>query len=209
MTVIRGQSTSVSTMGTEDEISSATSLRSIHQLKVSLRDIRPPIWRRIQVPSDISLGELHHVLQAAMGWDGGHLHMFSIAGKTYSDDRVEDPWGERQNDEDRTRLDKVAPLGARLRYDYDFGDDWRHDIVVEKILDSEPAVAYPRCLTGRRACPPEDCGGPWRYAYLLAAIADTNGTEDEELLQWVGGDFDPEAFDPAAVNALFARRFHR
>jgi hypothetical protein len=103
-----------------------------------------------------------------MGWEDYHLHLFSAGGETYADDRVEGPLGDRPKDEDRARLDKVAPLGARLRYEYDFGDGWEHDIVVEKILPPEPAVTYPRCLTGRRACPPEDCGGPWGYARLLA-----------------------------------------
>jgi hypothetical protein len=127
--------------------------KSIHQLKVTLRSVRPPVWRRLQVPSTISLGDLHFVLQAAMGWEDYHLHLFSIGGETYADDRVEGPWGGRQKDEDRARLDKVAPLGARLRYEYDFGDGWEHDIVVEKVLPPEPGVTYPRCLTGRRACP--------------------------------------------------------
>lgn len=183
--------------------------KSIHQLKVTLRDVRPPIWRRLQVPSTISLGDLHFVLQAAIGWDDYHLHMFSAGGEIYSDDRVEDSWGDRPKDEVRARLDKVAPLGARLRYEYDFGDGWEHDIVIEKVLPPESGVTYPRCLTGRRACPPEDCGGPWGYARLLAAIADPEGTEDSELLEWVENDFDPYAFDPATVNALFAPRSRR
>lgn len=187
----------------------ASTPKSIHQLKVSLRHVRPPVWRRLQVPSDISLGDLHLVLQAAMGWEDGHLHLFSVGGETYANDRVEDPWGGRMKDEDRARLDKVAALGVRLRYEYDFGDGWEHDVVVEKAISGEPAVTYPRCLTGRRACPPEDCGGPWGYAGLLAAIADPAGTEDKELLEWVGDDFDPGAFDPAAVNALFAPRSRR
>jgi len=179
---------------------------SVHELKVSLRKVRPPVWRRLQVPSDISLGDLHFILQAAMGWRDCHLHLFSIGGETYADDRVDDRWDERSTDEDSARLDEVAPLGARLRYVYDFGDNWEHDVVVEKVISPPPAATYPRCITGRRACPPEDCGGPWGYESLLAAIADPDSSEDKELLEWVEDDFDPEFFDPAEVNAVFAPR---
>ena len=91
--------------------------KSLHQLKISLRNVRPPIWRRLQVSSATSLGGLHFVFQAAMGWDDSHLHQFTIGGEIYADDRVEDPWGGRPKDEDRFRLDKVAPLGTRFRYD--------------------------------------------------------------------------------------------
>ena len=205
----REQPGSIPAMGIVSVSGPAGTPKSLHQLKISLRNVRPPIWRRLQVSSATSLGGLHFVLQAAMGWDDSHLHQFTIGGETYADDRVEDPRGGRPKHEDRARLDKVAPLGTRFRYEYDFGDGWEHDVVVEKILPPEPAVTYPRCLTGRRACPPEDCGGPWGYASLLAAIADPEGTEDRELLDWVGNDFDPGAFDPATVNALFVPRTHR
>lgn len=132
----------------------ASTPKSIHQLKVSLRHVRPPVWRRLQVPSDISLGDLHLVLQAAMGWEDGHLHLFSVGGETYANDRVEDPWGGRMKDEDRARLDKVAALGVRLRYEYDFGDGWEHDVVVEKAISGEPAVTYPPLPHGAPSLPP-------------------------------------------------------
>lgn len=180
------------------------SSKSVHQLKVTLRDVRPPVWRRIQVPSDFTFGDLHCVLQAAMGWEDDHLHAFMVGGERYADDEVEDPWGGRPKHEHDVSLDELAPLGARLRYEYDFGDGWEHDIAVEKILPGDPAVTYPRCLAGRRACPPEDCGGPSSYAQLVEAIASPRGAEDEGLLEWVGDDFDPEAFNVANVNASFA-----
>jgi hypothetical protein len=114
--------------------------QSIHQLKVTLRHISSPVWRRIQVSSDASLPELHFILQTAMGWDDGHLHLFSMGGTNYADDRVEDPKGPPPEDEDRTRSPtRVAPVGGRLRYEYDFGDGWEHDIVVEEVFPAEPA----------------------------------------------------------------------
>ncbi|MBK5250250.1 MAG: plasmid pRiA4b ORF-3 family protein [Actinomycetales bacterium] len=196
-------------MGTRKARRSTSTPESIHQLKVSLRNVRPPVWRRLQVASDTSLGDLHVILQAAMGWEDYHLHLFSIGGETYADDRVEGGWDGPPHDEDLARMDQVTPVGARLRYEYDFGDRWEHDIVVEKVLPPEPTVTYPRCLAGRRACPPEDCGGPWGYANLLEAIADPKHPAHEELLEWVGAEFDPEALDTAAVNALLAHRSPR
>ena len=175
--------------------------QSIHQVKVTLRHISPPVWRRIQVPSDASLGELHFILQTAMGWDDGHLHLFSVRGATYADSRIEDPWGTPPKDENRARLARVAPVGTHLRYEYDFGDGWEHVLVVEKVFPAEPGVTYPRCVAGQRACPPEDCGGSPGYTNLLEAVADPDHPEHKELLDWIGAEFDPEAFDPEAVNA--------
>jgi hypothetical protein len=179
---------------------SAGTPQSIHQLKVTLQHVSPPVWRRIQVPSGTSLGELHLILQTAMGWDDEHLHLFSVRGATYADGRVRDPWGNTPNDESRASLARLAPVGTDLRYEYDFGDGWEHVLVVEGVFPAEPGVAYPRCVAGQRACPPEDCGGPPGYANLLEAAADPDHPEHRELLNWAGAAFDPEAFDPEAVN---------
>ena len=144
---------------------------SVHRLKVTLRSVKPPVWRRIAVPSDLTLGELSPLLEAAMGWLGGHLHLFDVAGMTYG---TPDPdWGTDDLDEGRFRLGDVLPtVGSRMRWDYDFGDGWQHNVVVEAIESLAPSVEYPRCVTGRRACPPEDCGGPWGFQELLEANAD-------------------------------------
>jgi len=146
------------------------------------------------------LGELHLTIQAAMGWEDSHLHLFSVRGETYADSRVEGPLGSPPKDEARARLARVAPVGARLRYEYDFGDGWDHLLVVEKVFRGEPGVTYPRCVGGRRACPPEDCGGPPGYANLLEAIAASRHPQHRERLEWLGRPFDPEKFDLDAVN---------
>lgn len=174
----------------------------IYQLKITLANTRPPIWRRIQVPGNTVLPHLHLMFQAAMGWCNGHLHQFTIDGVEYG---MPDPdFGVEMENEARVRLDKVIPAaGMRFSYMYDFGDGWNHKILVEKIVPPDPGVQYPVCLAGARACPPEDCGGPWGYGDLLEAIADPKHERHGERLEWIGGKFDPEAFDLVHVNRAF------
>lgn len=174
-----------------------TAKTRIFQLRVDLRGIRPPVWRRLQVPGEMSLAELHEVMQAAMGWTDTHLHEFDVDGVTYG--VPDDDWStfHEVRDEAKAKLFRVVGEGGRLEYGYDFGDDWRHTIKVEKMLGPEPDVRYPRCVAGRRACPPEDVGGPWGYGEFLEAIADPDHDEHENLLDWAGGSFDPAAFDLA------------
>ena len=169
---------------------------AIYQFKVTLKASHPPIWRRIQVP-DCTLGELHQVLQVVMGWNDSHLHQFIIRGEYYGPLDPEDmEWGMEKRDEEEISISQVAKTGQKVRftYEYDFGDGWQHEIVLEKTLEPEPKVKYPRCIEGKRACPPEDCGGPWGYSDYLAAIADPMHEQHEEMLEW-RGPFDPEAFD--------------
>jgi hypothetical protein len=176
----------------------------LYQLKVTLRGIRPPVWRRLQVRGDVTLNRLHHVLQVVMGWTDSHLHQFRVRGKIYG---VPDPEGPHRGpptlDERRVRLATVAPAEkSRIIYEYDFGDGWEHDVVVEKILPPDANAEAAVCLTGRRACPPEDCGGPWGYENLLRVVADPRDPEHEEMLAWLGGGWDPEEFDAGEVNEL-------
>ncbi len=179
---------------------------SIYRLKATIRNIRPPVWRRIEVPGTITLAHLHDVLQAAFGWSDDHLHQFDIDGTLFGvSDSSDLDWGPAVRDERRTRLDKA--VGTRVKrfvYEYDFGDGWEHQIAVEKVLLAEPGAAYPRCVAGRRACPPEDCGGPWGYAGMLEALADPDHPDHEDQREWLGEGFDPEAFDLAAVNVRLA-----
>ncbi len=151
----------------------------------------------------MTLAELHGVVQVAMGWQGYHLHQFVIADVTYGVDDGEG-WGPAPKDERRTRLDTLTGKGTRFTYEYDFGDSWEHDIDVEDVLDAESGKAYPACIAGDRSCPPEDCGGAWGYENFLAALADPDHGEHDELLEWVGGEFDPEHFDLVAVNRALA-----
>src|SRR5262249_20713757 len=159
----------------------------IYQLKVTLRDIRPPIWRRIQVAGDTKLDKLHRIIQIVMGWTDSHLHQFVVGDAYYG---TPDPELPEVESERRGRLSAVAPKEkAKFAYEYDFGDNWEHEILVEKILPPEPGVRYPRCLAGRRSGPPEDSGGVWGYADLLEALADPSHPEHDEFREWVGDDF--------------------
>jgi hypothetical protein len=178
---------------------SKTEAVAIYQLKITLEAIRPPIWRRVQVPGTILLPHLHRLIQAVMGWDDAHLHAFQVGDTSYGQPDSElDDW---MQDERRIRLAQIAPAEkSKFRYEYDFGDDWRHMVVVEKILPVAVGQIYPVCLAGKRACPPEDCGGPWGYPEFLEAISNPKHEQHDELLEWIGGEFDPEAFDMAAVN---------
>ncbi|MGH9225935.1 MAG: plasmid pRiA4b ORF-3 family protein [Acidimicrobiales bacterium] len=184
--------------------------RSVHRLKVTLSGSSPPVWRRLAVPSATTLGQLHHILQRAMGWEDCHLHEFEAAGSRYGPpgDFLDNGWSTPPKDEETAKLSRVAPAGTRLTYEYDFGDGWHHRIVVEKVekvAAGGPGADGPTCLSGRRACPPEDCGGVWGYEHLLEVLADPAHVEYEELLEWAGEDFDPERFDLDHVNAGLGR----
>ena len=172
----------------------------IHQIKITLLGIEPPIWRTVQVRSRIDLAELHDTIQVAMGWYDDHLHMFTVGDKRYSLPDPLEPGG--MLDESDYRLEQVAPgPGARLLYEYDFDDGWLHELVVEQVLPPEPGVKYPICVGGARACPPEDVGGPPGYAFFLTALQDPKHPEHETYKEWIeGGTFDPEAFDLEEVN---------
>ena len=172
----------------------------IYQIKVTLKDSKPPIWRRIQVPCNITLAELHHILQAVMGWWDYHLHQF-IVGRTYYGVPSPDYDYMEMRDESQVRLDQIADEGSKFVYEYDFGDSWEHVLLVEKILSPEPGQQYPVCIKGKRARPPEDVGGVWGYSDFLEAIQNPDHPEHDEYLEWVGGEFDPEAFDLDEINA--------
>ncbi len=172
---------------------------TVHQLKVTLKGAKPPIWRRLLVPSSITLMQLHEIIQEAMGWYNCHLHEFEIDGICFGPDDL-DGWDPQPKNEATAELARLAPAGSRFTYLYDFGDSWEHVIDVEKVVAREPGQTYPACLTGRRACPPEDCGGVWGYAELLQVVADPTHEDHEEMADLLDDDFNPATFDLQAVN---------
>ncbi len=174
----------------------------IYQIKVTLRGSKPPIWRRIQVSGDITLGQLHLVLQVVMNWLDYHLHEFDIAGKSYGNPEFDEPmFAPPPIDEDSVKLSELhLKRKAKFSYLYDFGDNWKHELLVEEVLQPEPGTHYPVCTAGKKAAPPEDCGGIPGYYAFLEAIADPKHPEHEELMEWLEDDFDPEAFDVEEIN---------
>jgi Plasmid pRiA4b ORF-3-like protein len=175
----------------------------IYQIKVTLENSKPPIWRRLLVPANLTLGDLHYIIQIAMGWTDSHLHQFIIGEKYYGVPHVEMDMGLEMIDEEKVKLAKVITGEKfKFRYEYDFGDSWTHLILVEKVLDAEPGKPYPICVTGKRHCPPEDCGGVWGYADFVEAMANPKHPEHKNMKEWYGEDFDAEAFDLDEVNQM-------
>ena len=169
------------------------------QFRIELLGVEPPIWRRIQVPLDYTFWDLHVAIQDAMGWLDYHLHAFRLVG---SESEIGIPFDEALQTLPgwelavRERFSEYRPLAT---YEYDFGDSWIHEIRFEGYKPTEAGMGYLRCVDGARRCPPEDCGGVYGYEDFLRVIADPTEPEHESMLQWVGGSFDPEAFDPARV----------
>ncbi len=173
---------------------------SIYQLKVTLKGSKPPIWRRIQVKSNTRLSDLHDVIQCVMGWDGGHLHQFIHKDQYFGEPSEDNDW-DPVTDEDKVKLsDLDLRAKSKFEYEYDFGDGWVHDILVEKTLPVEKGVDYPWCVDGKLACPPDDCGGIWGYYGMLQALSDRKHPEHENMKEWLGGEFDPEAFDLEVID---------
>jgi len=181
----------------------ARSRGRVLQLKVTLDDVAPPIWRRFLVDGDDDLARLHEVLQVVMGWTDSHLHMFVAKGRSYGEP---DPdFDDDVIPENGVRIDTLLRRkGDALRYEYDFGDGWEHEVLLEDVLDEAADQTAPRCLAGARACPPEDVGGVPGYEDFLAAHADADHPEHGDMVLWAGEGFDPEGFDVGEVNALLA-----
>jgi hypothetical protein len=181
----------------------------VYEIEVTLRETLPPVWRRIFVQGNLTLGRLHAVLQVAMGWQESHMHMFRVGGKTYGNVEFEMDDGESlsDGDEDSITVAKAFQSGkGRIVYEYDFGDSWEHDLKVVKKHPPEKAPAFgPACIAGARACPPEDVGGTPGYEHFLEVMADPKNPEHEDLAEWIGGRFDPEQFDLNAVNRVLKK----
>jgi hypothetical protein len=176
---------------------------TLFQFKITLLGVKPPIWRRIQV-QDCTLDKLHEHIQTAMGLTNSHLHRFEIQGQRYGDPELLDDGFEDFDCEDSTTtmVSEMLPKSGKrfaFKYEYDSGDSWEHEALLEGNPPVDPKAKYPLCLEGERACPPEDCGGVWGYSDFLAAIRNPKHEEHKSMLEWIGGRFDSEKFDPKRV----------
>ncbi|MGA2211471.1 MAG: plasmid pRiA4b ORF-3 family protein [Acidimicrobiales bacterium] len=177
--------------------------QSVFQLRIQLADTSPVVWRRILAPGSVRLPKLHDYLQAAMGWTNSHLHCFMIDGKLYG--MHFDDWPEDELDEKEFTIYQAVGDAGRFSYEYDFGDSWTHDVVVEERSFQQLGLKFAVCLDGQNACPPEDVGGVTMFERFKKAIADPTDEEHDQYLLWVGGRYDPEAFRLAAANAALQR----
>jgi len=180
----------------------------VYQFKITLKNISPPIWRRIQVPATYSFWDLHVAIQDVMSWLDYHLHEFDLTDPStgvkvtigipvdddFDMDREVIPGWEQKIADYFSMENRVA------YYEYDFGDGWEHEIKLEKIFPRDKNIDYPICTAGKRACPPEDVGGIGGYENFLKVISDPNHKEYEEMIEWVGGAFDPEYFDKDEIS---------
>ncbi|MBU2447202.1 MAG: plasmid pRiA4b ORF-3 family protein [Bacteroidetes bacterium] len=183
-------------------------INEVYQFKISLNNSQPLIWRRIVVPSNYSFWDLHVAIQDSMGWIDYHLHMFEINNPATNEKVEIGVHDEEWEAYDRIVLpdykEKISKYfnenNRNARYEYDFGDSWIHTIKFEKVLPATIGEKYPKCIDGKRACPPEDCGGMGGYYDLLEILSDPKNEEYDEMIEWLGGEFDPEYFDPKAVS---------
>ena len=176
------------------------------QLRISLKDHTPTIWRRLVVPGEIKLSKLHSIFQAAMGWEDYHLHQFQMGEQVYGVPDDEFDFEEFDDiDEDTVLFSEVVSASMRFSYQYDFGDNWQHEVVIETIESVPMVLKFATCIDGQRACPPEDCGGTGGFEEFVEAVTDPTHEEYAEYVDWVGRPFDPEAFSVAATNAALQR----
>jgi len=174
------------------------------QLKITLNYIKPAIWRRFIIDSNIKLPDLHKVIQTVMGWTNSHLHQFINDDKFYSEPD-EDSFTENI-DYRKIKLSHILFKEKQsIIYEYDFGDGWEHEIVLEKIL-SDHKYKYPICIDGERNCPPDDCGGPGGYENLLEIISNPKKKEYDEMIDWLGGDYDPDFINIEEINEMLKEK---
>jgi hypothetical protein len=177
----------------------------VYQFKIHLKNLKPLIWRRIQVPETYTFWDLHVAIQDSMGWLDYHLHEFKVKNPSTGLEEsigIPDDFGEMEMEAgwELKISDFFSLENAKAEYVYDFGDNWEHQLELEKILPRDRNLKYPICIAGKRACPPEDCGGFWGYEDFLKIIKDPTHEEHLSMLEWAGGEFDPEKFDPQSVH---------
>jgi hypothetical protein len=171
-----------------------------YQIKIVLTDVEPSVWRRLMLDPDITLRDFHKIIQTAMGWTNSHLHQFEVGRDFYAPKEFE---VEGANNSNTKKLSSILNKeGVHIKYEYDFGDGWMHDITLEKIGQENKLIEIPCCMDGHGKCPPEDCGGTHGYRNLKKVIADPEHEEFEDTMEWLGGEFDPNYFDMQEVNDM-------
>ena len=177
--------------------------KKTYQIQIALRRSKPKIWRRILIPSDLLMPDFHIIIQITMGWTNSHLHQF-IKNRTYYTERMDDLdfWDDADTvDYSKIKIsDLLKKEKDKIIYEYDFGDSWEHDIILEKIEDNGAHQNIPTCLTGKNNCPPEDCGGIWGYSDLLEILKHPDHEQYEEYVEWLGEEYDPKYFDKNEIN---------
>jgi hypothetical protein len=181
------------------------SYKKVFQFKIQLKHIKPPIWRRILVPENYTFWDLHVAVQDSMGWVDYHLHEFNIQNPfTGKEDRIgmpddDYPDAEMISENDCTIKTYFTKENIVAVYVYDFGDDWEHEIIFEKVHQRDSDIKYPVCTAGKRSCPPEDCGGSFGYMELLEVLKNPDHENHDSMVEWIGDDFDSETFNPKSV----------
>jgi len=178
-------------------------MEEIIQLKISLIGSKPVIWRRVLVNGKMTFQELHCVIQLSMGWTNSHLHEFVVNRTRISEpfEDIEDEFNEDLVDSSTVTLENEIAKGINsFIYIYDFGDYWEHKVTVEKFLPVNEKIKYPTCVAGKKKCPPDDCGGIYGFSNLLKTISNKNDPEHEDMLEWLGGEYDPDYFDLSEIN---------
>ena len=186
-------------------------MSKILELDIVLQDSKPKIWRRVLVPDNMNFHELHYIIQFAMGWTHSHLHQFLVGSY---ERRIGIPYGDDDFDElEDSRNIKINSIlnvpKDKIVYEYDFGDGWEHLVEVKKVHEPEKGKSCPVLIGGAMACPPEDCGGIWGYLDLVKAMKKKGSDEYEELVEWLGGEFDPQAFDMDEINKAYFKNFKK
>ncbi len=178
----------------------------IFTLHIQIQDLKPEVWRRMTVDGSDSLGRLHHFIQVAMGWSDSHMHEFNLGDMRYGDLKLDKDGGVGYLDERKIILKRHLMEGSEFTYVYDYGDHWRHRIVVEKVEQSDEPLGVAQVIAGERACPPDDIGGTGEYERFLECLSEEpEGDETLQFLEWTGKDFDPNRFDRHAANAGLLR----
>ncbi len=183
--------------------------KKTYQIQIALKNFKPKIWRRILIQSNMLLSDFHKVIQTSMGWTNSHLHQFIKDGTFYTVRLAEDDfWNEIKNvDYSGMRIDDLLSTEKdKIIYEYDFGDGWEHDILLEKIITNANDTYTPVCIAGKKNCPPEDCGGVWGYANMLEILDNPKHEEYESYVEWLGGEFNPDQFDKDKVNQLLKEK---